>query len=287
MTHTTQQTRLLPPEAALAIDAVDLDIRGGMRLAADLGFQGIGLAADHPVLNSPDMGQTARRHFLHTLQSLGLALRCLRTGAGAQGAFSRQSVDNLVRRGIAAMQLAHDFKCRMVSLYVGEPDPVGADNDAATLQVWKDALSAMAALAELADRTGIRLAILSGNIDAENRLISHVNTRSVRGGLDTMRLLLAGGNPADCAQHISGGAAIWICCDGRRTGHGFSARRLGEGQADPQAVIQVLRDSDSKGLVLLDPRHHHQPGQAAEADAQVLRTLLNPAPSHATRTIRE
>lgn len=290
MAQHTHHSDTQPVQASLAIDAVDTDIRSGIDFAAALAVAGISMGADHPILSAPDMGQTARRHFLHTLKSRQLSFDCLRTGAGADGLFSVQSIDRLVQRGEAAIALAHDFRCPLVSIYIGEtrlaPGPASPAKDALTAQAenWhSDTLHALAVLAELADRMGIILALCGGSIAAINRLVAYANTPCVRGGLDSFRLLASGQNVPDAAGTISGKIALWICSDAQRIGRTLAACPLGEGQMDPAAVLRVLHDSDFQGLILLDPRHTANPRQTAQHDVDVLRKLLAASRNSAQR----
>ena len=286
MLQQTPPSDTQPVPASLAIDAVDADIRTGIDFAASLAVTGISMGADHPILSGPDMGQTARRHFLHTLKSRQLSLDCLRTGAGADGLFSDQSINRLVERGESAIALAHDFRCPLVSIYIGEPPPrpVSPASYPLTEQVegWHpDTLHALAVLAEMADRRGTILALCGGNVTAINRLLAHANTPGVRGGIDSLRLIASGHDVPQAVGTISGKIAIWICSDAQRMGRSVAACPLGEGQMEPAAVLQSLHDSDFQGLILLDPRHTTHRHQTARHDVNFLRNLLatgrNPA----------
>lgn len=290
MLKQTPSSQTQPVPASLAIDAVDADIRSAIDFAASLPVAGISMGADHPILSGPDMGQTARRHFLHTLKSRQLSFDCLRTGAGAEGFFSVQSVDRLVQRGQAAIALARDFRCPLVSIYIGEP-PSGPASPAAKplsdqAEAWHpDTFQAVTVLAEMADRMGNILALCGGNIAAINRLVAHANTPGVRGGMDSFRLIASGHNVPDAIGTIAGKIAIWICTDAQRMGRSIAARPLGEGQMDPAAVLRALHDSDFKGLILLDPRHSANPRQTARQDVDMLRKLLAASgkPAHRRR----
>ncbi len=279
LTQQTQSSDTQPVPVSLAIDAVDADIRTGIDFAASLAVTGISIRADHPILSGPDMGHTARRHFLHTLKSRQLSLDCLRTGAGADGLFSVQSLDRLVQRGESAIALAHDFRCRLVSIYIGEPPPRPASQAAAPLAVpaegWHpDTLQALAVLTELADRTGTILALCGGNPAAINRLVAHANTPGVRGGIDSLRLIASGHDVSQAVGAIAGKIAIWVCSDAQRIGRTVAACPLGEGQMEPAAVLRALHDSDFQGLILLDSRLTNHRRQTAQHDVDVLRKLL-------------
>ncbi len=239
----------------LAVDPLGLDLRSTAESVKPLGYGGLAVGMGHPQFQNKDFGSTARRHFRHLLARLGLTLGVLRVGAGIAGAFNSATASKLLDDALAACDLAHSLQTPLISVYIGEP----ADDTTVT----GDVIEICRTLAVRADRTGVVAALSCGRTAWLLKLLSDLDTPSLAANLDSVRIISASGSPPEAAAMLAGRMALWTCADAIRSGSALQITPLGSGQADGQQVLNILKDQDYTGPVIIDVRNLPQPLLAA------------------------
>src|SRR6476659_4861149 len=106
--------------------ALSTDARQAATTARSLGFGGILFDAYSPSLSIPELSQTGRREFRHTLSAQDLSLVGLRADLGARGFGPGADIDRLIQRLDRAMEAAAGLASPLLCVDLGPlAEPVG------------------------------------------------------------------------------------------------------------------------------------------------------------------
>ncbi len=247
---------LQPMIPLLAVEPLGVDLRTAAQTAHKLGFGGLAIGIGHPEIHAETFGQTAQRHFKQILSTHGLVLGALRVGAGKRGAFDAATSQKLLDDTLTACELAHRMQIPLLSVYIGEP--------AEDQKISGDVAEIFRLLARQADRTGVVAALSCGQASWLLQLLSSLNAPSLAAHLDSARVVAAGRSALQAAEALAGHLALWTCTDAVRHGSSVQITPLGSGHAESAAVINILKDQDFTGPIVVDVRDLPNPVQAAE-----------------------
>ena len=240
----------------LAVEPLGMDLRTAAQTARKLGFGGLAIGIGHPDIHAKTFGQTAQRHFRQILSTHGLVLGALRVGMGKAGVFDPATSQKLLDDALAACELAHRMQISLVSVYIGEPeDDQKSSGDVAEI---------FRLLAAHADRTGVIAALSCGQALWLLQLLLSLDALSLAAHLDSARIVAAGGSARQAAEVLAGHLALWTCTDAIRSGSSVQITPLGSGHAESREVVNILKDQDFTGPIIVDVRDLPHPVQAAE-----------------------
>jgi len=143
----------------LWLDDLHLGIRAGLKAAAPLGLDELGLDALGSEVSPRALSQTGRRDLAHHIRHAGLAAAALKADIGGRRLADATALDTNLTRLRDAFELAKALNARRVVVPLGfvPPDAQGANaKPRATLS------EAVKALVALSTATGIRPAVLAG-----------------------------------------------------------------------------------------------------------------------------
>ncbi len=247
---------LNPMIPLLAVEPLGMDLRTAAQNAQKWGFGGLAIGIGHAEIHAKTFGQTAQRHFKQILSAHGLVLGALRVGMGKAGAFDSATSQKLLDDALTACELAHRLQVSVISVYIGEP----ADDQ----KLSGDVAEILRRLAEHADRTGVVAALSCGQSPWLLKLLSSMDAPSLAANLDSARVVAAGGSARQAAEMLAGRIALWTCTDALRNGSNVQMTPLGSGQAESREVVNILKNQDFTGPIIIDVRDLSHPAQAAE-----------------------
>lgn len=264
----------------------DHRLADALELLAELGYDGVALTVDHMHLDPYDPGLAARvAAVARQLGRLGLAV-VVETGARylldprrkhhptlLDGA-GRQRRLELLRLAVA---IGADLGAEAVSFWSG-----ARPSDVDSVTAWARLVDGCTALADLAERRGVRLGfepepgMLVDTIAGYRRLAAEV------GGPHRLGLTLDIGHcrclepepEADCVRRVGPWLATVQIDDMRRGVHEHLP--FGAGEVDLPGVLAALREVGYPGLVSVElPRHSHAAATLAEQSLRRLRAAVS------------
>ncbi len=228
-----------PPLAAW-LDAYRLDARSALQTAAAQGFRLVQANTVNTELAPAALSQSGRRHLRKILSDLGLrfdALAVEHAGGIDDPAQAQQRFDQLQQ----AVTLCRDLGVGSATFRL-----TGLGDER------REALSRelLAAAADLADRSGVRLAIFPGSTDpaAAASAIRRLDCRLLAAGLDVAAqsdggtALLAAAGPAVGAVSLR---------DVRRAGNAVEETEFGQGEVDFRRALAELDAAGYRHALLI------------------------------------
>ncbi|HEX3356661.1 MAG TPA: TIM barrel protein [Tepidisphaeraceae bacterium] len=100
-------------------ESLNADARQAAQLARSMNFSGLLFNAYSPSFSIPDLSQTGRREFRHTLQTQQIELIGLRGDLGAQGFGPKADIDRLLHQIDRAMEAASGLAAPLLCLELG------------------------------------------------------------------------------------------------------------------------------------------------------------------------
>jgi sugar phosphate isomerase/epimerase len=252
-------------KTALALDALDGDLKSTIEIARSAGFSGVAIGVRHPQISGDDFGRTARRDLERFLRSRSMYMACIRAGSGSGGLFDSRSMDSCMAAAADAIELARDLGTRLIALYIGEPP-----------EKVKNASAIESALHELlgnADAAGATMVISSGDVDLLAALLKTFSTGGLMANLDTLKILSAGRTIDDAMKAFAGRVGLWTCADAKINGGMVRPAVLGTGSVGLKEIYITLTEQSFTGPVVVDVRDLSDPVYAAKMAGKYLETL--------------
>jgi sugar phosphate isomerase/epimerase len=261
-----------PISAALALDAIAGGVaRQGFDVAAATGYRGIAFATNHPELNPENLGESARRHIKTILAAKGLSIEAVRAAAPRGGLVDPSTIDRTLDNARRAMLLARELGVGTVAVNIGA---LAASGGAGRAVPEQTIVSALRELAQQADAAGLTLAIGAEGTDALGGMLKQVDYERARVNLDGARVIGAAEDPLKVAEALAGRIGQLTASDAVRSGRAVRATMLGEGQLPLPDLLEILREQDFRGPLVVDVRDLPDGIAGAEHAAAVLRKAL-------------
>jgi sugar phosphate isomerase/epimerase len=207
------------------------ELRAALAAARGDGYRRIVASTLQPDFNPREFGATARRHFAKHLRDLGLGLDALALPWSGGGLADAQRGDERLAQLRATLELCGDLGVRRATATVAG---LGGEQP--------DALAggALAAVADLADRTGIQVALHVPGADpvAAATAIGRLGCPGVRLALDSASPLTVQSGIA-----LSGMIGLAQLRDVRRAAGTVEEVEFGQGDVDFEAVLGVLSEA--------------------------------------------
>jgi sugar phosphate isomerase/epimerase len=225
------------------LDSYPVPLREAIDRAAREGFSLVDLDVHRPELDPQEMGASARRHLLRYLAGHGLAAQSLAMPLSSAGLADAAHGQARLERLERVLALAADMRIRSASVTLsGFDDP----------KTQATANEALARVAELADRSGVRLLI---DDPASTAAETAARIRAI--GCEDLAMLVdsaALGSQAHSVEWLrwAGGAVLR---DVRRRGGVAEPVSIGQGDVDFPSLLAELAAADFRGglSVLEDP----------------------------------
>jgi sugar phosphate isomerase/epimerase len=237
-------TRLSVPVTTLASD-----LRRGLRIARDLGIQGVELDARHG-LDPTQVTKTGRRQIRKWLGDEGLVVSAI--AFPTRGGYADpERLEGRIAATKAALSLAYDLGARVVLNHVGEiPPPEDAAASRLLIEVLTD-------LGNWSHHAGATLCAEAGRAAPADlaRLIAALPDGSLTCDLVTGSLLVHGHDPVEAVELLGDHLASVHATDavaGPFAGRGRSVI-LGTGQVEFPPIFAALEERGYDGWIGLDP----------------------------------
>lgn len=212
--------------------------------AANLGFAAVQLPAAVGETTPQSLSQTGRRHLARMVSGLGLDFAALDVNLSGALLADPGKIDEQLSKIHAILELARDLNVPRVSLAAGWN---------ATAQAAESSAPMLAALAELANRTGTRLDLDIGASGAE--AASHfrrLDCPLLRCCVDPARLIVAGQDVAESVARFADLVDLAYLRDARMGGGlGGQETALGEGHLDLVRYLAALEANGYGGPLIL------------------------------------
>lgn len=225
-----------PAATAAWLDSYRRSLRDSLSAARADGFHSIVASTTQPDLNPRDFGDTARRHLAKHLRDLGLGLGALATPWPGRGLADPALGDERLAHFRQSLELCAALKvdcltATLAGLGGEQPDPL--------------ALEALRAVADLADRTGVGVALHSPGDDSLRAAaqIRALGCPGVQLALDTA------GTPirATSAAPLAGCIGMAQLRDVRRGGERVEEVEFGQGDVDFAQFLAMLAETGCSG----------------------------------------
>lgn len=237
-------SRLSVPAAVLS-----KDLRRALRMARDLGLQGVELDARH-ALEPELMTQTGLRQIRKWLGDAGVVVSAIafRTRGGYG---DPERLEGRITATKAALKLAHGLGARLVLNHVGDipPEPTGPQ--------WQLLVDVLTDLANFGEHVGATLCAEAGRAAPADlaRLIAALPAGGLLCDLVTGALVVHGHDPLTAVDVLGHHVASVHATDavaGAFAGRG-RAVVLGTGQVDFPAVFAALEERSYRGWIGIEP----------------------------------
>lgn len=255
-----------PIAASLFLAGLPQDARSAFDLAASAHYASVALPSRHQELAPEVLSSTGRRHVKKILETKHLSADAIRLATPRTGLTDASNIDQVMTHALATIELAHDLGIHTLSLNAGPTDEKGKLNNIAE--------SALRELAEHADRAGLRLAISAEQPAAIEQMLQALNSNQVLANLEPARVLAAGADPVKVAEALAGKLAQFTASDAVRAGTTLQYAELGRGQIPLAQLMDLLREQNFHGPLVVDVRQLGDPASAAHHASDVLRKLL-------------
>lgn len=266
-------------------DSFRLDLRQGLKAAAQLGADGVQIYAVSGEMAPEALDAQQRRDLKAYLNDLGLEVSALCGDMGGHAFTIAADNPAKVERSCRIMDLALDLGCHVVTTHIGV---VPADPSHPRYAVMQEACRAMG---EYGDKVGCRFAIETGPEKSEvlRPFLDSLGCRSMCVNLDPANLVMvAGDDPVRAVHNLAPYIVHTHAKDGRMVSYHdpeiiygyfaeggigdlrmeecFTELPLGEGDVDWTAYLNALREIGYDGYLTIEREAGPDPaGDIAQA----------------------
>jgi sugar phosphate isomerase/epimerase len=260
---------MLTMKIAVALSCWQQPIKTALRLAADLGIQGVVIDARQG-LRPDELSQTGARQFRKLLEDLNLQVSALayptRRGFGVG-----EDLDRRVEGTKAALQFARQLGTNIVLNQIGQ---VPADEQS---REWQTMVEVLTDIANFSNKAGAILAAKTGSESAADlaRLLDVLPAGLIGVDLDPGQLIVNGFSGIDAATTLGSRVRHVTVNDGMRdlaVGRGLEVQ-VGRGVADWPAMLGTLEEHGYRGWLSIDRRGSPQPELEVRETVEFLRSL--------------
>ena len=249
------------------LDCFRTDLRSALKLAAQVGVQGIQIYSTRGDMAPENLSPQKRRELLDLIKSHGLAVSALCGDLGGGGFTKPENNPDKIERSKRILELAKDLETDVVTTHIGAVPAVPAHPRYAIMQ------QACRELAEYADSLQAHFAIETGPESGAvlRAFLDSLGSRGVGVNLDPANLVMVtGDNPAYAVRMLKDYIVHTHAKDGRMkrfvdpevvygmvkghiiTGPSYEEVPLGEGQVDWGAYLDALRDIGYRGYLTIE-----------------------------------
>ena len=268
------------------LDSFKKSIPESLKLAADMGVQGIQAYATYGELSPQKLTGEKRREFLLRVKDAGLTVSAL-CGDLGMGFGNEKANPGLIERSKRIMELARELETKVVTTHIGV---VPGDSSHPRYRIMQDACGALAAAAHSMDayfavETGPEpSAVLKGFLDG-------MGCRGIAVNFDPANLVMVcGEKPAEAVNNLKDYIVHTHAKDGRPLffkepekiyglkpddqAPSFVEMPLGEGNVNFPEYLRALYDAGYKGFLTIERETGEKPAEDIRAAADFLHRLI-------------
>lgn len=185
------------PRLGIVLDSFHQPVKSALRSASALAFREIEMPVVGNEVDPAQLSRSGRRQLAHIIHGYGLQLDALGADLGGGRFSDSSSMEMCLDKTRAVMEMAAELQVPVVTSRLGR-----VDEAALARGHLREALSV---LAEVADRTGTRLAFDTAGAEPENlhKLLQAVSSPSVGVCFDPASLLIEGFDPMRDADTLA------------------------------------------------------------------------------------
>lgn len=260
----------------IIVDSFRIDIREGVKKAAELGAQGIQVYSTRGEMAPENLSPAARREFLDLVKSNGLVVSALCGDLGGGGFTKPENNAEKIEKSKRILDLAKDLETDVVTTHIGV---VPSDTEHPRYKILQEACGELAAYA---DELKAHFAIETGpETSAVLRVfLDSLNSRGVGVNMDPANLVMVTGDDPVLGVHTLKDYIVHTHAkDGVQlfykdpeivygmtkevivTGSSFEEVPLGEGSVDFPNYLKALKDIGFKGFLTIEREVGDNPEQ--------------------------
>jgi len=254
----------------VVLDSLRRPTKEALSLAARLGLGKIEMSAAAGEVDPDRLSRTGRRHLSRYVENLGLALAALGADEAGGSLTDPTTVERLLDKTRKIMELAAELRVPQVTRSLGRLDRSTLEKGLVP--------EAVQYLAELADRTGTRVAIQTAGGDPQllRELLDQVDSPLVGVCYDPAALVIEGRDGLSAMEPLADRLMLARVSDGVPGAGGRPGYEtaLGRGQVDLAAYLGSLAGAGYAGALLIRRLHAERPIEEIEQARDRLRSLL-------------
>jgi len=259
----------------VVLDSLRRPTKEALSLAARLGLGKIEMSAAAGEVDPDRLSRTGRRHLSRYVENLGLALAALGADEAGGSLTDPATVERQLDKTRKIMELAAELRVPQVTRSLGRLDRSTLEKGLVP--------EAVRYLAELADRTGTRVAIQTAGGDPQllRELLDQVDSPLVGVCYDPAALVIEGRDGLSAMEPLAdrlmadrlmlARVSDGVPGAGGRPGYETA---LGRGQVDLAAYLGSLAGAGYAGALLIRRLHAERPIEEIEQARDRLRSLL-------------
>jgi sugar phosphate isomerase/epimerase len=230
------------------VDDLRLDVKRGLRCAADMRFAAVEMSADREEISPDTLSESGRRHLARLVAGTGMEFASLAFEGQGGGLSDPAQVDALVTRGCRTLRLAADLGVPIVSQNIGELIGLPDEEKARVTD-------ALRALADEAEKVGGVLAVRS-RVCAPAMLAEMIHTidcAAIKVSVDPGMMLMAGMDPIEALNTHGDQVILAYVRDAHRGTPQYAGQEtaLGQGRLDLDRYLAGLVACGYQGAPIL------------------------------------
>jgi sugar phosphate isomerase/epimerase len=253
------------------LDHYYLPIRQASAEAARAGFTGVQIYTTAGELAPENLSRSGQRELLSLLAGHGLTLSALCADLGGPRFADSATADGRIARTCRIVEQAAELRVPVVTAHVGTISAEPTDPGRALITQAVDAIGS------IADRTGVRFAIETGQEDPKilAAFLASFNNRALGVNYDPANLLMSGFDPIGGLGELAG-YVVYVHAKDAVGGKGRPAREmdLGEGDVDYPAFVAALASAGYSGWHTVEHKHSRNAVAELAAASQYLHRLI-------------
>jgi len=236
------------PRLSICLDDLRLEVRAALDQARAMGFRAVDASAQRGPISPEQLSRSAQRHLLKHCGDLGLRLASLRGPCDGRSYADPAAGERRLHEMLRIVELAAALGVPVVSTTVGQASAEGGASEQARLR------EALSILADMADRTGVVVALETSGIAAEklNQLLATIGCPSLAACCDSGAMIMQGEDPHNLSRLLPGRVRLVRARDAvAGAGSGGSEVPMGTGQLDVPRFLADLEEAGFSGDIVL------------------------------------
>ena len=259
---------MLQLKKAIRLESLNLPLKRALAVANEIGAEGVELNA-RTELRPSELSRTGVRHFRKLLSDLNLKVSSIYFPT-RRGYEVIEDLDRRIDATKAAMQMAHELGCNIVTNHIGQiPEDLESTQSQTMVQALTD-------LGNYSHKAGAWLAAKTGSEDGEKLkgLLELLPLGAIGVDFDPGNLIINGFSASEAISQLSDRVLNFRARDAVRDlaiGRGLEVQ-LGRGSIDLPHILSVLEEQQYAGFITIE---RQTDGDAVKECGEAIEYLSN------------